>query len=49
MGIAANPLFTQVTTDNNDLPDVYAYSDVAALVNLDQFDYTPSPLTQING
>ncbi|THW91267.1 hypothetical protein D6D18_06578 [Aureobasidium pullulans] len=38
-----------VTTDNNDLPDVYAYSDVAALVNLDQFDYTPSPLTQING
>ncbi|CAD0029082.1 unnamed protein product, partial [Aureobasidium pullulans] len=23
--------------------------DVAALVNLDQFDYTPSPLTQING
>ncbi|TIA28738.1 hypothetical protein D6C83_07401 [Aureobasidium pullulans] len=38
-----------VTTDNNDLPDVYAYSDVAALVDLDQFDYTPSPLTQING
>jgi hypothetical protein len=39
----------QVITNNNTLPDVYAYSDEAALTSPEKSDYTPSPITKING
>lgn len=36
-------------TGENDIPDIYAYSDEAALTNSGNVDYSPSPLTKING
>jgi hypothetical protein len=36
-------------TGKNNTPEVYAYSDEAALSNPENFGYSPSPVTQING
>ncbi|KAH0292500.1 hypothetical protein KCU62_g2010, partial [Aureobasidium sp. EXF-3399] len=38
-----------VVTGESDTPDVYAYSDEAALTNPGDFGYSPSPIIQING
>lgn len=36
-------------TGENATPDIYAYSDEAALTSPENFDYSPSPVTQVNG
>ncbi|KAI5244428.1 hypothetical protein E4T43_03732 [Aureobasidium subglaciale] len=38
-----------ITTGDNVSPEVYAYSDEAALCSPEDFDYIPSPVVQING
>lgn len=44
-----NRPINQVVTGGNDTPDIYAYSDQAALTNSGNLGYSPSPITQING
>jgi hypothetical protein len=36
-------------TGGNNTPEIYAYSDEAALTNPENSGYSPSPITQING
>lgn len=36
-------------TGENDTPDIYAYSDEAALTMSENAEYSPSPITKING
>ncbi|KAG9954775.1 hypothetical protein KCU85_g16, partial [Aureobasidium melanogenum] len=38
-----------VVTGENETPDIYAYSDEAALTESGYADYSPSPITKING
>ncbi|KAG9512429.1 hypothetical protein KCV07_g9477, partial [Aureobasidium melanogenum] len=48
-GIPAYFSLISVVADENDTPDIYAYSDEAALTKSGNVDYSPSPISKING
>ncbi|KAG9696194.1 hypothetical protein KCU95_g4457, partial [Aureobasidium melanogenum] len=48
-GIPAYFSLISVVTGENETPDIYAYSDEAALTKSGNADYSPSPITKING
>ncbi|KAK6005371.1 hypothetical protein QM012_008150 [Aureobasidium pullulans] len=48
-GIPAYFSLISVVTGENNTPDIYAYSDEPALTKSGNADYSPSPVTKING